>query len=80
MEELRSVTRTIVFYESPHRVLRSLKDLAEVLGSDRRASVSRELSKLHEETVRGTLEELSAHFTAKEPRGEFVIVVEGRDS
>ncbi|HQV50889.1 MAG: 16S rRNA (cytidine(1402)-2'-O)-methyltransferase [Flavobacteriales bacterium] len=80
LEELRSVTRTIVFYESPHRVLRSLKDLAEVLGSDRRASVSRELSKLHEETVRGTLEELSAHFTAKEPRGEFVIVVEGRDS
>ena len=80
LEELRSVTRTIVFYESPHRVLRSLKDLAEVLGSDRRASVSRELSKLHEETVRGTLEELSAHFTAKEPRGELVIVVEGRDS
>ena len=80
LEELRSVTRTIVFYESPHRVLRSLKDLAEVLGSDRRASVSRELSNLHEETVRGTLEELSAHFTAKEPRGEFVIVVEGRDS
>ncbi|MBP6311797.1 MAG: 16S rRNA (cytidine(1402)-2'-O)-methyltransferase [Flavobacteriales bacterium] len=77
LEELRSVTRTIVFYESPHRVLRSLKDLAEVLGNDRRASVSRELSKLHEETVRGTLEELIVHFTAKEPRGEFVIVVEG---
>ena len=80
LEELRSVSRTIVFYESPHRVLRSLKDLAEVLGNDRRASVSRELSKLHEETVRGTLEELVSHFTAKEPRGEFVIVVEGRDS
>lgn len=77
LEELRSSTRTMVFYESPHRVLRSLKDLADILGNDRRASVSRELSKLHEETVRGTLEEIRAHFTTKEPRGEFVIVVAG---
>jgi len=77
LEELRPETRTMVFYESPHRVLRTLTDLGEVLGPDRLASVSRELSKLHEENVRGTLAELIAHFTAKEPRGEFVVVVAG---
>ncbi len=77
LEELRTEERTMVLYESPHRVLRSLQDLAEVLGTDRRASVSRELSKLHEETIRGTLAELVAHFTAKGPRGEFVLVLAG---
>ncbi len=77
LEELRSETRTMVFYESPHRVLRTLTDLAEVFGPDRLASVSRELSKLHEETVRGTVAELTTHFTGKEPRGEFVIVLAG---
>ena len=77
LEELRHETRTMVFYESPHRVLRTLNDLAEVFGPDRPASVSRELTKLHEETVRGNMTELSAHFTAKEPRGEFVLVIGG---
>ncbi len=77
LEELRSETRTMVFYESPHRVPRTLADLAEVFGPDRPAGVSRELTKLHEETVRGTLAELSVHFTNKEPRGEFVLVVGG---
>ncbi|MBK6539920.1 MAG: 16S rRNA (cytidine(1402)-2'-O)-methyltransferase [Flavobacteriales bacterium] len=77
LEELRNESRTIVMYESPHRILRTLKELAEVLGDDRAASVSRELSKLYEEHVRGTLGELVAHFTAKEPRGEFVVVVAG---
>lgn len=77
LNELREEPRTIVLYESPHRVLRTLTDLAGTLGADRQASVSRELSKLHEETVRGTLSEMVAHFTAKEPRGEFVLVVAG---
>ncbi|MBK7752635.1 MAG: 16S rRNA (cytidine(1402)-2'-O)-methyltransferase [Flavobacteriales bacterium] len=79
LEELRNESRTIVMYESPHRILRTLKELAEVLGDDRAASVSRELSKLYEEHVRGTLGELVAHFTAKEPRGEFVVVVAGAE-
>lgn len=69
--------RTMVFYESPYRVARTLQQFAEVFGSDRRASASREISKLHEETVRGTIGELAAHFAENEPRGEFVIVVEG---
>ena len=77
LEELRGEQRTIVLYESPHRILRTLQDFAEVFGSDRPASASRELSKLHEETIRGTLAELVTHFTAKEPRGEFVLVVAG---
>ncbi len=79
LEELKSEERTMVLYESPHRVLRTLTDLADSFGGARRASVSRELSKLHEESVRGTLTELVAHFTAKEPRGEFVVVVGGKD-
>ncbi len=69
--------RTMVFYESPYRVVKTLQQFAEAFGTDRRASVSREISKFHEETVRGTLDELAAHFTENEPRGEFVIVVEG---
>jgi 16S rRNA (cytidine1402-2'-O)-methyltransferase len=77
LEQLREEPRTIVLYESPHRVLRTLKELAGILGEGRRASVSRELSKLHEETIRGRLEELVEHFTTERPRGEFVIVVAG---
>jgi len=77
IQELTSETRTMVFYESPHRVVRTLQELAEAFGTDRAASVSREISKMHEETVRGTLTELVAHFTAHEPRGEFVVVVQG---
>ncbi|MBL0129587.1 MAG: 16S rRNA (cytidine(1402)-2'-O)-methyltransferase [Flavobacteriales bacterium] len=79
LEALRAEERTMVFYESPHRILRALQEFAEVFGGDRRASVSRELSKLHEETVRGTLLELVAHFTAHEPRGEFVVVIGGSE-
>jgi 16S rRNA (cytidine1402-2'-O)-methyltransferase len=77
LEELRNESRTIVLYESPHRVLRTLKDLVGTFGPERPASVSRELSKLHEETIRGSLSELEAHFTKHEPRGEFVMVVAG---
>lgn len=75
---LAEETRTMVFYESPYRVLKTLTQLAEVFGDDRQASVSREISKVHEETLRGTLAELITHFTETEPRGEFVIVVAGR--
>ena len=79
LDDLKGEMRTMVFYESPHRIVRTLKELAEVLGIDRRASISREISKVHEETRRGSLEELAKHFGASEPRGEFVLVVEGAE-
>ena len=69
--------RTIIFYESPFRLVKTLTQLAEFFGTDRQVSVSREISKLHEETVRGTLEEVIAHFTVNDPRGEIVIVLAG---
>ena len=72
--------RTIVFYESPHRVLKTLAQFVEYFGAERKVSVSREISKVHEETVRGTLAEVIEHFTLNEPRGEFVIVLEGKDT
>ena len=78
MKELAEEPRTIVFYESPYRVVKTLTQLAEHFGEERQASCSRELSKLHEQTVRGTLKELIAHFTEKEPKGEFVMVVAGK--
>ena len=69
--------RTMVFYESPHRLVKALGQFSEYFGSERLASVSREISKIHEETVRGTLAELTEHFSMSEPRGEIVIVVAG---
>ena len=71
-------TRTIVFYESPHKIVKTLLQLQEFVGGDRRLSVSRELSKKFEETVRGTVNELILHFSKKAPKGEFVIVLEGK--
>ncbi len=82
MTKLKSLTeerRTMVFYESPHRLLKTLTQFAEYYGTERQASVSREISKLHEETVRGTLAELIEHFTTTDPRGEIVIVLAGID-
>lgn len=70
-------TRTIVFYESPHKIVKTLSQLKEFVGRDRRLSVSRELSKKFEETLRGTVNELILHFSKKAPKGEFVIVLEG---
>lgn len=70
--------RTIILYESPHRIVKTLQDLLQLMGEKRRCAVSRELSKAYEETVRGSLGELLAHYTAKAPRGEMVIVVAGR--
>jgi len=78
LKELVEETRTMIFYESPFRVLKLLTQLSEYLGTDRKASVSREISKLHEQTLRGTLNELVSYFTQNEPRGEFVIVVAGK--
>lgn len=74
---LKDEERTMIFYESPYRVLKTLTQFAEVFGAERKAAAIREISKLHEETVRGTLAELVAHFTANEPRGEFVLLVGG---
>lgn len=77
LAEIASEPRTTVVYESPLRLVRTLEQLAEACGGDRLASVSREISKLHESTVRGTLAELIAHFTANTPRGEIVICIGG---
>ncbi len=77
VESLRDEQRTMVFYESPFRLVKALQQFAEVFGPDRQACVCREISKVHEEAVRGTLEELVAHFTATPPKGEIVIVVSG---
>ena len=76
---LAEESRTMIFYESPFRVVKALGEFAEQFGDQRRVSVSRELSKKFEETVRGTLSEVIAHFEAHPPKGEFVIVVEGAD-
>jgi len=76
--ELAEETRTMVFYESPHKLLKTLTHFAEYFGEDRPVSVSRELTKLYEETVRGTLAEVLEHFNNKAPKGEFVIAVGGR--
>jgi 16S rRNA (cytidine1402-2'-O)-methyltransferase len=79
IEQLTDEERTMIFYESPFRLVKALTQFSEVFGSDRKACVSREISKLHEENARGTLQELIAHFTEKPPKGEIVIVVAGRE-
>jgi len=76
--ELAEETRTMVFYESPHKLLKTLTHFAEYFGEDRPVSVSRELTKLYEETVRGSVTEVLEHFNNKAPKGEFVIVVGGK--
>lgn len=79
LESLAEENRTMIFYESPYRILKTLQQFAEVFGADRMVSVAREISKIHEEHIRGTLEEVIAHFTAHAPRGEFVIIVAGNN-
>lgn len=78
LKELATETRTMIFYESPHKVVKTLHQFLESFGPDRPVSVSRELSKLYEETVRGTLAEVLDHFSANPPRGELVVVVGGK--
>lgn len=77
LEALRGEQRTMIFYESPHRIVKALEQFVDVFGADRRCSVCREISKIHEQSVRGTLQEVLGHFRENEPRGEFVMVVAG---
>ena len=78
LQALAGEERTMIFYESPYRVVRCLEQLAEVFGAERRVSVSRELTKKFEQTVRGTIGEVLDHFRTTEPKGEFVLVVAGK--
>lgn len=78
LDLLAEESRTMIFYESPHKLLKTLSQFIDHFGKDRRISVSRELSKLHEENVRGSIEEVLAHFTARPPKGELVLVVGGK--
>ena len=78
LQLLAEETRTLVFYESPHKLLKTLASFVEYFGSDRPVSVSRELTKLYEETIRGTAQEVLNHYTNKPPKGEIVIVVAGK--
>ncbi len=75
---LAEETRTMIFYESPHKLIKTLGNFVEYFGAERLVTVSRELSKLHEETIRGTAKEVLSHFETKPPKGEIVIVVEGK--
>jgi 16S rRNA (cytidine1402-2'-O)-methyltransferase len=75
---LAEQTHTMIIYESPFRLVKTLEQLAEAMGKDRRASVSREISKLHEDTQRGTLAELAEHYKQTPPKGEIVLIVEGK--
>ncbi|MCB0485467.1 MAG: 16S rRNA (cytidine(1402)-2'-O)-methyltransferase [Flavobacteriaceae bacterium] len=78
LQQLAEEERTMIFYESPHKLIKTLSQFMEYFGEDRQASVSRELTKLYEETIRGTLKEILTHFEQKLPKGEFVVIVEGR--
>lgn len=75
---LAEETRTMIFYESPHKLIKTLNNFCEYFGEDRPVSVSRELTKLYEETIRGTAKEVLDHYTKKPPKGEIVIVVGGK--
>ena len=80
LNALKEETRTMIFYESPYRLQKTLTQFAEFFGADRPVSVCREISKIHEESVRGTLQEVIAHFTETEPRGEIVIILGGKEN
>ncbi len=77
---LAEETRTIVLYESPHKLMKTLSQLEAFMGPERMVSVSRELTKIHEETLRGSIKELMEHFTYQTPKGEFVLVISGKKS
>lgn len=77
LEQIKSLPHALVFYEAPHKIRQTLRDMADTLGGERNAVLCRELTKIHEETIRGTLGELSRYYDDTEPRGEYVIVIEG---
>lgn len=79
LEELKEEVRTMIFYESPRRLLKTLEQFADVFGEERQVSVCREISKIHEESVRGTLKEVADHFRETEPKGEIVMILQGAD-
>jgi 16S rRNA (cytidine1402-2'-O)-methyltransferase len=79
LKKLATEERTMIFYESPHRLVKALEEFIEYFGAERKCSVSRELSKLHEENVRGSISEVCEHFKKKEVKGEIVIIVEGKE-
>jgi 16S rRNA (cytidine1402-2'-O)-methyltransferase len=79
LQLLAQMTETVVLYESPHKIIKTLEQIVEFFGPDRKVSLSREISKLHEETLRGTATELLEHFKTHEPRGEMVVVIKGID-
>ncbi len=79
LTNLQDEVRTMIFYESPYRLVKTLGQFIEFFGADRQVSVCREISKIHEESVRGTLAEVLEHFTQKEPKGEIVIILAGKD-
>lgn len=80
LKALAEETRTMIFYESPYRLVKTLTQFSELFGAERQVSVCREISKIHEESVRGTLAEVIAHFTETEPKGEIVIVLAGKEN
>lgn len=80
LQELAKEHRTVVLYESPYRVVKCLEQIAETMGEERRVAVVREITKKFEQTVRGTVAECLDHFREHEPKGEFVIVIEGYDA
>lgn len=80
LNEIKGLSHAVVFYEAPHKLKQTISDLVKFLGGERNAAICRELTKIHEETVRGTLGELDRYYSENEPRGEFVIVVEGKEN
>lgn len=78
LTELSNEERTIILYESPYRIIKLLTQVNEIFGSDRMCAVCREISKIHEDTIRGTAEEVLRHFSENEPKGEFVVIIAGK--
>ncbi|MBQ4166486.1 MAG: 16S rRNA (cytidine(1402)-2'-O)-methyltransferase [Oscillospiraceae bacterium] len=79
LDEIKSLPHTLIFYEAPHKLIKTLQDMKASFGGDRYCALCRELTKLHEEVIRGTLDELCAYYETTEPRGEYVIVVAGAE-
>lgn len=79
MKKLAEEERTVILYESPHRLVKTLTELAEHFGTEREAAVCRELTKMFEETRKGTLPELAAHYEATPPKGEIVLIIAGKE-